>query len=78
MYRCTGYVQVPSLYRVYIGISKFVCSVQMKEVPGFRQEDLFMEDVMILDSFQEVFVWLGSAVPEAERKEAYAAGLVSD
>lgn len=54
-----------------------VACAQVKEVPGFRQEDLFSQDIMILDSFQEVFLWLGSAVPEAERKEAFGAGLVS-
>ena len=36
----------------------------------FTEQDLVEEDVMILDTFSELFVWVGRGANEVERKEA--------
>lgn len=43
----------------------------MKQVPAFRQEDLLTEDVYILDSFHEIFIWLGVKSNKFEKNGAY-------
>ncbi|XP_045056136.2 villin-like protein [Desmodus rotundus] len=56
----------------------FECSSQnghlvLVEVVFFSQEDLDKNDVMLLDTWQEIFLWLGEAVSE-QKKEAVAWG----
>ncbi|CAI5517769.1 unnamed protein product, partial [Closterium sp. Naga37s-1] len=53
-------------------------SFKVLEVPGYSQDDLISEDVMLLDSHTEVFAWTGVNVPDREKKEAlnYALPLV--
>jgi len=41
-----------------------------EEIFDFDQEDLVEDDVMVLDTFREVFVWLGSGAKDNERKDA--------
>ncbi|XP_062398347.1 gelsolin-like [Sardina pilchardus] len=54
----------------------FACSnktgtFMIEEVPGeMTQEDLAPDDVMILDTWDEVFVWIGNEANEEEKKEA--------
>ena len=36
----------------------------------FTEQDLVEEDVMILDTFSELFVWVGRGANEVEKKEA--------
>ena len=50
---------------------------QILEVPNFDQEDLISDDLMILDTHAEVFVWVGSQTSEQQKKEAFDCGLVS-
>ncbi|NWI12605.1 VILI protein, partial [Crypturellus soui] len=55
----------------------FECSNQtgrfiMTEVVGFCQEDLDEDDVMLLDTWQEVFLWIGKSSNAYERNEAIA------
>ncbi|CAI5996729.1 unnamed protein product, partial [Closterium sp. NIES-64] len=45
-------------------------SFKVLEVPGYSQDDLISEDVMLLDSHTEVFAWTGVNVPDREKKEA--------
>ncbi|XP_054895858.1 gelsolin-like isoform X3 [Poeciliopsis prolifica] len=54
----------------------FACSnktgtFQMEEVPGeLTQGDLAPDDVMILDTWDQVFVWIGNEAHEEEKAEA--------
>nr|XP_040145944.1 villin-like protein isoform X2 [Ictidomys tridecemlineatus] len=55
----------------------FECSSQegclvLSEVVFFRQGDLDKHDIMLLDTWQEIFLWLGAAA--SERKDAVAWG----
>jgi len=48
---------------------------RVEEVFNFAQDDLVNDDVMILDTFNEVFVWVGSQSNEIERKKALETAL---
>ncbi|XP_041098671.1 gelsolin-like isoform X1 [Polyodon spathula] len=56
----------------------FACSNKtgrfiIEEVPGeMIQEDLAQDDVMILDTWEQVFVWIGNEAQEEEKTEAMA------
>ncbi|XP_060747345.1 gelsolin a isoform X2 [Tachysurus vachellii] len=56
----------------------FACSnktgrFNIEEVPGeMTQEDLATDDVMILDTWDQVFVWIGNEAQEEEKTEAVA------
>uniref|UniRef100_A0A8C9TME5 Gelsolin n=1 Tax=Scleropages formosus TaxID=113540 RepID=A0A8C9TME5_SCLFO len=56
----------------------FACSNKtgrfiIEEVPGeMTQEDLATDDVMILDTWEQVFVWIGNEASEEEKSEAMA------
>lgn len=41
-----------------------------EEIFDFDQEDLIEDDVMILDTWREIFVWIGSGAKDNERKDA--------
>ncbi|KAI3355290.1 hypothetical protein L3Q82_018145, partial [Scortum barcoo] len=54
----------------------FECSNQtgtfrMTEVDDFAQSDLDEEDVMLLDTWEEIFLWVGNQANEYETKEAW-------
>ncbi|XP_035243065.1 advillin [Anguilla anguilla] len=42
------------------------------EVTHFTQDDLSEDDVMLLDTWDQVFLWIGNEAREEERKEAVA------
>ncbi|XP_061820679.1 villin-1 [Nerophis lumbriciformis] len=55
----------------------FECSNQtgrfrMTEVDDFAQSDLDEEDVMLLDTWEEIFLWVGSAANQYETQEAWS------
>jgi len=43
----------------------------MKEVPNFSQQDLNINDIMVLDAFSTVFMWMGTKACEIEKKNSY-------
>eukprot|EP00118_Oscarella_pearsei_P028746 m.2821 g.2821 ORF g.2821 m.2821 type:complete len:815 (+) comp8926_c0_seq1:165-2609(+) len=43
---------------------------RVEELPDFVQDDLEEDDVMILDTYDEVFVWIGKGANSEERKKA--------
>ncbi|CAN9506309.1 unnamed protein product [Ophioblennius macclurei] len=54
----------------------FECSNQtgrfrMTEVDDFAQNDLDEEDVMLLDTWEEIFLWVGNYANQKETKEAW-------
>jgi gelsolin len=44
--------------------------ISAEEIPRFGQTDLASEDVMLLDTFAEVYVWIGAESSANEKKEA--------
>ncbi|CAM1301688.1 Gel (predicted) [Pycnogonum litorale] len=43
----------------------------VEEITEFNQDDLNVDDVMILDSGDEIFVWVGQGANEDEKKNAF-------
>lgn len=48
----------------------------MEEVYNFNQDDLMSEDILILDTHAEVFVWVGHCVDPKEKQTAFEIGQV--
>ena len=49
----------------------------MEEVLDFSQEDLEEDDVMILDAWKELFVWVGESARKEEKREAIKTAVVN-
>lgn len=49
---------------------------QVEEVYNFSQDDLLTEDILILDTHAEVFVWVGQSVDSKEKQSAFEFGQV--
>ena len=45
--------------------------VHMKEVPNYAQDDLNNNEVMVLDAYRTIYVWVGSNSNKFERKGAH-------
>lgn len=45
--------------------------LKVEEIHDFEQEDLAVDDVMVLDTGSEVYVWIGSAASEDEKSESF-------
>lgn len=50
-------------------VSNATGRMKVEEVPAFAQADLADEDVMLLDTYTTVFVWVGAGANAAERGE---------
>jgi Gelsolin repeat len=50
--------------------------VQIDEVHNFSQDELLTEDMMILDTHAEVFLWIGQSVDLKEKQKAFEIGQV--
>lgn len=44
---------------------------------NFSQDDLLTEDILILDTHAEVFVWIGQSVDPKEKQNAFEIGQVN-
>lgn len=49
---------------------------QVEEVYNFSQDDLLTEDILILDTHAELFVWVGQSVDPKEKQNAFDIGQV--
>lgn len=49
---------------------------QIEEIYNFSQDDLLTEDILILDTRAEVFVWAGQSVDPKEKQNAFEIGQV--
>ncbi|KAK4776917.1 hypothetical protein SAY86_005605 [Trapa natans] len=47
---------------------------EVEEVYNFSQDDLLTEDMLILDTHAEVFVWVGQSVDSIEKQSAFDVG----
>ena len=56
----------PRLFQV----SNATGALRVEEVFDFQQEDLIDEDVMLLDTFSSVYVWVGDLAHKEEKEEA--------
>uniref|UniRef100_A0ACD5WVP1 Uncharacterized protein n=1 Tax=Avena sativa TaxID=4498 RepID=A0ACD5WVP1_AVESA len=63
-------VREPHLYTFSFRNGK----LEVTEVFNFSQDDLLTEDVMILDTHGEVFVWMGQCVDTKEKQTAFETG----
>ena len=54
----------------------FSIIVQVEEVYSFSQDDLLTEDILILDTHAEVFIWVGQSVDSKEKQSAFEIGQV--
>lgn len=59
-------VTEPKLYHIHVHANG---RIQYEEIYDFEQEDLDEDDVMVLDSLEEIFVWIGKDATEFEIKE---------
>lgn len=51
-------------------------TAQVEEIYNFTQDDLLTEDILILDTHAEVFVWVGQCVDSKEKQNAFEIGKV--
>ncbi|XP_075512796.1 villin-3-like [Primulina tabacum] len=63
-------VRDPHLYGLSFNKGKF----EVEEVYNFSQDDLLTEDILILDTHAEVFVWVGQSVDPKEKQHAFEIG----
>eukprot|EP01126_Amoeba_proteus_P060011 TRINITY_DN789_c0_g1_i2.p1 TRINITY_DN789_c0_g1~~TRINITY_DN789_c0_g1_i2.p1 ORF type:complete len:892 (-),score=219.66 TRINITY_DN789_c0_g1_i2:185-2860(-) len=51
---------------------------KVTEIPNFCQDDLDEDDVMLLDTWQEVFVWVGSKAGKKEKEKQLALDIATE
>ncbi|KAH1114403.1 hypothetical protein J1N35_007781 [Gossypium stocksii] len=66
----TEIVRDPHLFTFSLNKGKF----EVEEVYNFSQDDLLTEDILILDTHAEVFVWVGQCVDPKEKQNAFEIG----
>ncbi|KAL3819793.1 hypothetical protein ACJIZ3_005698 [Penstemon smallii] len=63
-------IRDPHLYAFSFNKGKF----EVEEIYNFSQDDLLTEDILILDTHAEVFVWVGQSVDSKEKQNAIEIG----
>ncbi|XP_031264922.1 villin-3-like isoform X1 [Pistacia vera] len=63
-------VRDPHLFTFSFNKGKF----EVEEVYNFSQDDLLTEDILLLDTHAEVFVWVGHSVDSKEKQSAFEIG----
>ncbi|CAH1432248.1 unnamed protein product [Lactuca virosa] len=63
-------VRDPHLFSFSFHKGKF----EIEEIYNFSQDDLLTEDVLILDTHAEVFIWVGQSVDSKEKQNAFEIG----
>ncbi|KAF5804279.1 putative villin headpiece, villin/Gelsolin, ADF-H/Gelsolin-like domain superfamily [Helianthus annuus] len=63
-------VREPHLFAFSFNKGKF----EIEEIYNFSQDDLLTEDILILDTHAEVFVWVGQSVDSKEKQSAFEVG----
>ncbi|CAI9779484.1 unnamed protein product [Fraxinus pennsylvanica] len=63
-------VRDPHLFAFSFNKGKF----EVEEIYNFVQDDLLTEDILILDTHAEVFVWVGQSVDSKEKQIAFEIG----
>ncbi|KAG8367888.1 hypothetical protein BUALT_Bualt16G0119400 [Buddleja alternifolia] len=63
-------IRDPHLFTFSFNKGKF----QVEEIYNFSQDDLLTEDILILDTHAEVFVWVGQSVDSKEKQNAFENG----
>jgi Gelsolin repeat len=43
----------------------------VEEIPNFSQDDLINDDIMILDAYSTIYVWIGNHSNDFEKRGAY-------
>ncbi|CAH9079383.1 unnamed protein product [Cuscuta epithymum] len=66
----TDVVHDAHLFTYSINKGKF----EVEEVYNFCQDDLLTEDVLVLDTHAEVFVWVGQSTDSSEKQNAFEIG----
>ncbi|KAK5842864.1 villin-2-like [Gossypium arboreum] len=66
----TEIVRDPHLFTFSLNKGKF----EVEEVYNFSQDDLLTEDILILDTHADVFVWVGQCVDPKEKQNAFEIG----
>jgi len=69
------YADNPEFEQQDIKARLFQCSdatgtFRVSEIPNFCQDDLINDDVMVLDAYHEVFVWIGDKSTENEKQSS--------
>ncbi|KAB2046319.1 hypothetical protein ES319_D01G224900v1 [Gossypium barbadense] len=66
----TETVRDPHLFTFSFNKGKF----EVEEVYNFSQDDLLTEDILVLDTHAEVFVWVGQSVDTKEKQNVFEIG----
>lgn len=66
----------PRIYIVHTFSPSHNKKLKVEEVTDFSQSDLSQDDVMILDAYNEVYVWIGDHANDLEKRMAMETAMV--
>jgi hypothetical protein len=62
----------PRLFQISNASGSFTC----EEIPEFVQQDLCTDDCMMLDLWDDIYIWVGANARDDEKKEAERLAMV--